>query len=140
MDPSHSLKKARNSVLCSGFLQSHQLLHNINGKFIMWKTWIGVFTWNRLNTFKTLSKLINEHILPNGAPQMRNKLAFESVWFLIIFRWAGESESGNWVFEENQCLSFFTDSRPIKDKNDQRLTPLKEKYDWFKAWEDEGYV
>jgi hypothetical protein len=26
----------------------------------------------------------------------------------------------------------------VKDKNDQRLTTLREAYDWFKAWEIEG--
>ncbi|KAJ8311572.1 hypothetical protein KUTeg_010927 [Tegillarca granosa] len=34
-------------------------------------------------------------------------------------------------------VSFFTDSRPIKDIKDDRLTSLTEVYNYFKAWESE---
>jgi len=55
MDPPHLLKKIRNSILSSGFLESHQRLLSINGKFIIWKMWIDAYKWDRLNSFQILT-------------------------------------------------------------------------------------
>lgn len=149
MDPPHLLKKIRNSVLSSGFLQSHQRLLTINGKFIIWKMWIDAFTWDRLNTFKSHQKLTSEHIFPNGAQKMRNKLAYdclnEDMLHLMVSYAASLSPAGQedlsqvieFLRRTSFLVNFFLDSRPVKCKNDQRLTTLREAYDWFKAWESE---
>ncbi|KAJ8311525.1 hypothetical protein KUTeg_010880 [Tegillarca granosa] len=79
MDPSHLLKKIRNSVLSSGFLTSHQRLLTVNGHFIIWKMWVDAYQWDCTNSFRIHHKLCDEHIFPNNAQKMRNKLAFETL-------------------------------------------------------------
>lgn len=85
-----------------GFYKSHQRLLTVNGKYVIWKMWADAKHWDQLNTFKTHHRLTNEHIFPNGAQKIRNKLAYEclkdamlnpdphdTVFFNFAISWAG---------------------------------------------------
>lgn len=112
--------------------------------------WADAFTWDQLNTFKTHHKLTNEHIFPNGAQKIRNKLAYEClndnmlnlmIQFSSTLSSAGQedlSQAIEFLRRTSFLVSFFMDTRPIKINNDQRLVLLQEAYDWFEAWENEG--
>lgn len=153
IDPPHLFKKIRNSVLSSlssGLIQSYQRLLTVNGKYVIRKMWADAFTWDQLNTFKTHHKLTNEHIFPNGAQKIRNKLAYEClndnmlnlmIQFSSTLSSAGQedlSQAIEFLRRTSFLVSFFMDTRPIKINNDQRLVLLQEAYDWFEAWENEG--
>lgn len=150
MDPCHLIKKNRNSVLGSGFLSSHQRLLTMNGKFIMWKMWIDAYQWDRSsNSFQIHHKLCDEHIYPSSSQKMRNKLAFQCLdsdmlnlmkCYSDALNEAGQAEmTGVLEFLKytSVLVELFSDSRPIKDTSDVRLTNLSESYNWLKAWEKE---
>ncbi|KAJ8306362.1 hypothetical protein KUTeg_016907 [Tegillarca granosa] len=146
MDTCHLLKKIRNSVLSSGFLSSHQRLLTVNGKFIIWKMWIDAFNWDQsTNSFKIHNKLTDDHIFPSNAQEMKNNLAFETLDSNMLhlmkkysetFNGAGQTEMTG-VLTSSFLVSFFNDSRPIKDLSDPRIQTFTEVYDWFKAWENQ---
>lgn len=148
MDPCHLIKKIRNSVLSSGFLQSHQRLLTVDGHFVIWKMWIDAYQWDRsTNTFPIHHKLSDEHLFPTNAQKMRNKLAFQVLDNDMLHLMRCYSSTLNDTCQAEMIgvleflkytsffVSFFTDSRPIKDRNDPRLNSLTESYNWFKSWE-----
>ena len=149
MDPSHLLKKIRNSLLSSGFLESHQRLLCINNKVIIWKMWVDAFNWDQLNSFPLHKKLTKEHIYPNNAQKMRNKLAFDCLdddMHNLMFEYSktltppAQDELGGTLELLKQTafmVRFFRDPRPITSTDDPRLASLKESYNWFKSWEKE---
>lgn len=147
MDPCHLIKKIRNSVLSSGFLQSHQRLLTVNGHVIIWKMWIDAFNWDLTNSFRVHHKLSDEHIFPTNSPKMRNKLAFDVLdsEMLNLMKCYSQTLTLAAQIEMESVLQFlqytsilvslFTDSRPIKEMSDSRLKLLSECFNWFKAWE-----
>ena len=149
MDPSHLIKKIRNSVLSSGFLSSHQRLLTLNGHFIIWKMWVDAYQWDCTNSFRIHHKLTDEHIFPNNAQKMRNKFAFETLdsemlnlmtCYSQTLNAAGQAEMASvlqFLKYTSSIVSLFTDSRPIKDIHDARLKSFSEVYSFFKAWESE---
>lgn len=149
MDPSHLIKKIRNSVLSSGFLSSHQRLLTVNGHYIIWKMWVDAYQWDCTNGFRIHHKLSDEHIFPNNAQKMRNKLAFETLDLDMLnlmtcysqtLNAAGQAEMTSvlqFLKYTSSIVSLFNDSRPIKDINDTRLKSFTEVYNYFKAWESE---
>ena len=52
MDPCHLIKKIRNSILSSGFLDSHQRLLTVDGCVIIWKMWSDAYQWDRSSQVK----------------------------------------------------------------------------------------
>lgn len=150
MDPSHLVKKIRNSVLSSGFLDSHQRLLTVNNNVIIWKMWIDAYQWDRSNnSFPIHHKLSDEHIYPSNAQKMRNKLAFQTLdsdmlnvmkCYCETLNAAGQAEMVGvlqFLTHTSILVALFTDSRPIKDTNDDRLKSFSVAYNWFKAWEKE---
>lgn len=94
MDPSHLIKKIRNSVFSSGFLNSHQRLLTVHSTFIVWKMWIDAYQWDRSsNSFQIHNKLSDDHIYPSSSQKMRNKLAFETLDcdMLYLMKWYSET-------------------------------------------------
>ncbi|KAL3890552.1 hypothetical protein ACJMK2_002834 [Sinanodonta woodiana] len=80
MDPCHLLKKIRNSILSRGFEDFHKRHLTVDGFFIIWKMWIDAYKWDHsTNIFPVHQKLSDEHMFPNDAQKMRNKLAFETL-------------------------------------------------------------
>lgn len=80
MDPCHLIKKLRNSVLSSAIQKNHQRLLTVGGKSIQWQMWIDAYNWDQNNhSFKIHHRLSQDHIHPNNAQKMRNKLAFETL-------------------------------------------------------------
>ena len=77
MDPCHLLKKIRNGILSSGFKDFHTRVLTLNGKVIVWEMWVNAYFWDRNNPFPIHRKLTDEHLFPNNAQKMRNKLAFD---------------------------------------------------------------
>ena len=151
MDPSHLIKKIRNSVLSSGFLDSHQRLLTLNSKFIVWKMWIDAYQWDRsTNSFQIHQKLNDEHIFPNNSQKMRNKLAFQCLDADMLNLMKCYTDSLNTAAQSEMVavleflkytsviVALFTDSRPIKATSDIRLKEFSECYNWFKAWEKQG--
>lgn len=147
MDPCHLIKKIRNSVLSSVFLQSHQRLLTVNGHVIIWKMWIDAFNWDLTNSFRVHHKLSDEHIFPTNSQKMRNKLAFDVLdsEMLNLMKCYSQTLTLAAQIEMESVLQFlqytsilvslFTDSRPIKEMSDSRLKLLSECFNWFKAWE-----
>ncbi|CAG2207258.1 unnamed protein product [Mytilus edulis] len=144
MDPCHLLKKIRNSILSSGFLESHQRLLTINES----KMWIDAYNWDRTtNSFHIHHKLSEEHIFPSNAQKMRNKLAFDVLDSEMLNLMQQYTSSLNAACQEEMkgvlqflqhtsfLVSFFKDFRPVKDINDERLRLFSEAYNWFKSWE-----
>ena len=78
---------------------------------------------------------------------MRNKLAFETLNqdMLNLMTMYQESlpepaqkeltAALNLLQHTSFLVSFFIDSRPVKDLTDERLRRLTSAYDWFKSWE-----
>ncbi|CAG2213956.1 unnamed protein product [Mytilus edulis] len=150
MDPSHLIKKIRNGVFSSGFLDSHQRLLTVHGTFIVWKMWIDAYQWDRSsNSFQIHNKLSDDHIYPSSSQKMRNKLAFETLDCDMLYLMKCYSETLNeagkaemvgvleFLKYTSVLVALVTDSRPIKDSNDMRLKQLSENYNWFKAWENQ---
>lgn len=129
-----------------GFYKSHQRFLTVNGKYVIWKMWADAKHWDQLNTFNTHHRLTNEHIFPNGAQKIRNKLAYECLkdamlnpmmQFSSTLPSAGQEDLGQaieFLRRTSFLVSFFMDTRPINIKNDRRLVVLQEAYGWFKAW------
>lgn len=149
MDPCHLIKKIRNSVLSSGFLDSHQRILTVNKHVIIWKMWVDAYQWDCTNSFRIHHKLTDEHIFPSNAQKMRNKLAFQTLDSDMYNLMTCYSDTLNsyakaemvsvleFLKYTSALVSFFTDSRPIKDMCDPRLKLLSEIYNFFKAWESE---
>lgn len=150
MDPCHLIKKLRNSVLSSGIQKNHQRLLTVGGKSIQWQMWIDAYNWDQNNhSFKIHHRLSQDHIHPNNAQKMRNKLAFETLdsdmlhlmkTYSNTLGEAGKaalSGAVEFLKASSILVSFFGDPRPVKDMSDVRLNELKESYNWFKAWEKE---
>ena len=150
MDPPHLLKKIRNSILSSGFLESHQRLLSINGKFIIWKMWIDAYKWDPLNSFQIHRKLTDEHIFPNNAQKMRNKLAYECLddemlnlmtQYSATLTPSAQDDLGaviEFLKQTSFLVRFFRDTRPVREREDTRLKAFRESYDWFKGWEKQN--
>ena len=149
MDPCHQIKKMRNSVLSSGFLNSHQRLLTVNGHVIIWKMWVDAYNWDCSNSLRVHHKLSDEHTFPTNAQKMRNKLAFQALDTDMYNLMTCYSETLNapakaemasvleFLKYTSAMVSIFTDSRPIKDMTDERLKMFSEVYSFFKAWEAE---
>lgn len=149
MDPCRLIKKIRNSVLSSGFLDSHQRILTVNKHVIIWKMWVDAYQWDCTNSFRIHHKLTDEHIFPSNAQKMRNKLAFQTLDSDMYNLMTCYSDTLNsyakaemvsvleFLKYTSALVSFFTDSRPIKDMCDPRLKLLSEIYNFFKAWESE---
>ena len=150
MDPCHLIKKIRNSLLSSGYKEHHNRVLTIESCTITWQMWIDAYHWDRnSNPFPIHHKLSDEHLFPNGAQKMRNKLAFETLnddmynlmkeYQKSLCKAGNEALSGAiHLLEQTKFLvSFFTDDRPIKDMGDERLRQLTQAYNWFKSWEKE---
>jgi len=113
--------------------------------------WVDAYNWdNDTHRFPFHQKLTQEHIFPNSAQKMRNKLAFETfiadmLHLMKTYRKslcgeAGqEALSGFIQFLEHTSIlvEFCTDVRPVKDMCDDRLIKLRMSYNWFKSWENE---
>jgi hypothetical protein len=75
-----SYKKNRNSVLSSGIKENHQRLLTFESHTLQWQMWVDAYNWdNDTHRFPRHQKLTQEHIFPNSAPKMRNKLTFETL-------------------------------------------------------------
>ena len=146
MDPCHLLKKMRNSVLSSGEKQFHTRILTLEGKVIVWQMWIDAYLWDRNNPFPVHHKLSDEHLFPNNAQKMRNKLAFdvldkEMLHLMETYNDSLQHESEDIkaaiaLLERTSFLvDFFQDSRPVTDVADARLRKFTEVYNWFKSWE-----
>ena len=146
MDPCHLLKKMRNSVLSSGEKQFHTRILTLEGKVIVWQMWIDTYLWDRNNPFPVHHKLSDEHLFPNNAQKMRNKLAFdvldkEMLHLMETYNDSLQHESEDIkaaiaLLERTSFLvDFFQDSRPVTDVADARLRKFTEVYNWFKSWE-----
>lgn len=112
--------------------------------------WIDAYNWDQNNhSFKIHHRLSQDHIHPNNAQKMRNKLAFETLdsdmlhlmkTYSNTLGEAGKaalSGAVEFLKASSILVSFFGDPRPVKDMSDVRLNELKESYNWFKAWEEE---
>lgn len=151
MDPCHLIILFRNGVLSSGIKENHQRLLTFESRTIQWQMWVDAYNWdNDTHRFPLHQKLTQEHIFPNSAQKMRNKLAFETLnadmlHLMKTYRKslcgeAGqEALSGVIQFLEHTSIlvEFFTDVRPVKDMCDGRLIKLRISYNWFKSWENE---
>jgi len=148
MDPCHLIKKIRNSLLSSGIKDQHQRLLTIDGCTINWQMWIDAYHWDRnCHSFPIHHKLTDEHLFPNNAQKMRNKLAFETLnddmLHLMKSYQRSLSDAGQQALSAviqllehvSFLVSFFTDERPVKDLCDERMDKLTLCYNWFKSWE-----
>ena len=146
MDPCHLLKKIRNGILSSGFKDFHTRILTLNGKVIVWEMWVNAYFWDRNNPFPIHRKLTDEHLFPNNAQKMRNKLAFDvldqemlhlmQTYNASLKNQSEELEAAIVLLEKTSFLAdFFQDNRPIKDLTDARLKKFSDVYDWFKTWE-----
>ncbi|KAL3851785.1 hypothetical protein ACJMK2_015494 [Sinanodonta woodiana] len=80
MNACHLLKKIRNSILSSGFEDFHKRLLTVDGFLIIWNMWIDAYKWDHsTNPFPVHQKLSDEHMFPNDAQKIGNKLAFETL-------------------------------------------------------------
>lgn len=136
--------------MTSGIKEHHQRLLTVQNKTIQWQMWIDAYNWDQhSHTFPIHHKLTQDHLFPNNAQKMRNNLAFETLNTDMLHLMKTYSKSLGEAGQSALCaaiqflehssflVSFFTDDRPIKDTSDERLTKLKECYNWFKSWEQD---
>ena len=108
--------------------------------------WVNAYFWDKNNPFPIHRKLTDEHLFPNNAQKMRNKLAFDvldqemlhlmQTYNASLKNQSEELEAAIVLLEKTSFLAdFFQDNRPIKDLTDARLKQFSDVYDWFKAWE-----
>lgn len=146
MDPCHLLKKIRNGILSSGFKDFHSRVLTIDGRVVVWDMWINAYLWDRNNPFPVHRKLTDEHLFPNNAQKMRNKLAFDvldqemlhlmETYNASLQNASEEITAAIALLERTSFLvDLFQDNRPIKDLSDARVKKLTDVYSWFKAWE-----
>lgn len=149
MDPCHLIKKIRNSVLSSGIKAHDQRLLSFESCTIQWQMWIDAYSWDRnTHRFPIHNKLTQEHIFPNNAQKMRNKLAFETLnvdmlHLMKMYRKSLSGEAGQqalsaviqFLEHSSTLVEFFTDQRPVKDMSDERIMKLSIAYNWYKSWE-----
>lgn len=148
MDPPHLFKKIRNNILKSGPEKHHTRLMLHKNRPIVWKQWIDAYEWDRAtNPFPLHHKLTEEHLYPNSAQKMRNKLAEdvlgEEMYQLMLAyqRTLQNPDPFDVVLEflghTKVILSIFLDMRPIKELGDKRICQLREASKWFQEWENE---
>lgn len=147
MDPSHLLKKFRNSIFSSSIGRGHTRLMELkSGEAIMWQMWID--QWDKsFNPFPVHNKLTDEHLFPSDSQKMRNKLANEvldgeMLNLMQCYKSSLSPEHGKQLdgaiailHQTSLFVSLFRDPRPICDLCDERLIGLDGAYFWFKEWE-----
>ncbi|XP_013422136.2 uncharacterized protein LOC106182054 isoform X2 [Lingula anatina] len=144
MDSKHSVKKIRNNLLKSKSTAGKGgklLLHN--GHPILWDHFVKAYEWDlQVNSMRIHHRLTQEHIYPDQAAKMRNKLAAEVLNDDMLHLMQAYSKvvptdlRGTIALLEqtSKFISIIHDLRPIKDRGDERLATLRSVWDWFEKW------
>jgi hypothetical protein len=147
MDYSHVIKKIRNNIIKSGI--SKHCTRNLildSGRTVQWQMFVDCYQWDKSNALQLHRKLTNEHIFPSNQSKMRNHLAEDVLdtemlnLFIQYQQYLGEKGSildgvVELLKQTSKLIQIFRDMRPIKYKEDQRLTELSEIGKWFDIWE-----
>jgi hypothetical protein len=156
-DPSHLIKKVRNSAFNSGVNSQEETKYTrtmkVNSKLIVWKQWVDAFEWGQnreINPVSPHHKLSKEMIYLNDQAKMRNNFAFQSLndSMLVLMRsYQGSLEEED-AASLNSVVEFleqttvlvrnFQDRRPITRKDDERLLQNQKVLHWFQQWEKHG--
>ena len=149
-DPSHVIKKVRNSIFNSGDGEKHTRQMVKEGIPIQWLQWIDAFEWcqDRIrNPIAPHPKLTREHIYLSDPGKMRNALARDVLDenMLHLMQAYQKTLSDEHAASFSACIEllsqtavlikFFNDKRPINSTDDHRISDLKRVLDWFKSWE-----
>ena len=149
-DPSHLIKKVRNSVFSSGEGEAYTRLMVHDGKFIIWKHWEEAFEWckNRdINPIAPHSRLSNEFIYLTDQGKMRNVYAEQTLneSMLVTMKGYQSSLPPEKAVQLDSTIEFlnntkvlvenFRDMRPIESVSDARLQENKKVLEWFQHWE-----
>lgn len=149
MDPSHCFKKIRNNVISSG---NHKgcirLLTLPSGLEIHWQMWQDAYQWDRQNPVQIHKALTNEHLYPNSASKMRNKLAEDALnEEMLNLMYAYKKSLGlkrqvldgaiELLQNTSKIIGTFRDRRGITTTEDVRLTTNRQVQLWFQKWEED---
>ena len=63
-DPSHVLKKIRNSILNRGDGLGKTRKLKLNGSMITWDLWVTAYIWDQKHSFPIHEKLTDSHLFP----------------------------------------------------------------------------
>lgn len=149
MDYSHVMKKIRNNVLKSGYLENHKRLLSlgIHEEHIIWEHWYRSYQWDiSSNTFKVHQHLTQDHFFLNSQSKMRNRLAEEvlndDMLHLMELYQQSLGDMGNELNSSIKLLrqtsvlvKVFRDKRPITSYEDNRLVQIRNVLKWFQKWE-----
>ena len=119
-DPSHVIKKIRNSIFNSGEGEKHTRRLVKDGCPIEWSKWEAAFEWCQdriVNPVAPHPKLTREHIYLSEPGKMRNQLAKGT------------------LDQNSKLIEFHNDKRPVNNTNYARLTQLQSIRTWFQSWE-----
>lgn len=149
-DPSHVIKKIRNSILNSGDGQKKTRHIHLNGHPIVWEMWVSAYLWdNRTHGLNINHSLTDQHLYPTDSEKMRNHLAFECLDKDMLHLMQMYQQNVNDTEREmlnapikllehtSVLVDFFKDERPITCLSDTRLAELKNVGKWFKTWEEQ---
>ena len=149
-DPSHVIKKIRNSIFNSGATPEYSRHLLIKGNHVDWQQWEDAFMWcqNRMiNPVAPHPKLTREHIFLTEPGKMRNAWAIETLNDDMLYLMeayqnslnATEADSLAGAIELLQNTSIIirnmTDKRAINDENDARLQENMSVLKWLIEWE-----
>ena len=143
MDYSHVIKKIRNNIIKSGI--SKHCTRNLildSGRTVQWQMFVDCYQWDKSNALQLHRKLTNEHMFPSNQSKMRNHLAEDVLdtemlnLFIQYQQYLGEKGSildgaVELLKRTSKLIQIFRDMRPIKYKEDQRLSELSEIGKWL---------
>ena len=149
-DPSHVIKKIRNSIFNSGEGEKHTRRLVKDGCPIEWSQWEAAFEWCQdriVNPVAPHPKLTREHIYLSEPGKMRNQLAKDALDSNMLYLMKAHQKTLppneanslngaiNLLCQTSKLIEFYNDKRPINSTNDPRLTELQSIRTWFQSWE-----
>ena len=137
-DPTHIVKKLRNSLAHSGFGRTYSRLLKIDGKYATWDQVKNVFTRDARRTL-WCTPLREEHIALNNLTKMRSRLAydvFDSRVEQEMLRHDADDTVSVRAYLSNvrKIVDVFQSHDRLCDSNDPRLACLQEALDFFVQW------
>ena len=148
-DPSHVIKKIRNSVFNSGLSPSHSRQLSLNGKEIIWQHWVDAYLWCQdrdINPIAPHPNLNKECIFLTDPGKMRNAFAEQALnnnmYFLMeAYQKSLPTEQAcqldstlEFLKHTSVLVRIFRDHRPIEHLTDLRLEELREVLSWHDDW------
>jgi hypothetical protein len=148
-DPSHVLKKIRNSILNSGKGKNKTREMQLDGHTVVWDQWVNAYLWDQREHpgFPINAKLSDSHMFPCDCEKMRNHLAFDCLNYDMLHLMKEYQRSlKNGIILDGavkllektaSLVNFFCDGKPVTDKDDERIKNLLSVGSWFQEWEQQ---